>query len=152
MALFGKKTKINDSSAEKAEATRSVVAKKATKPVKAEKLAKEKKPETKSQNEKRAAAAAGIVFPKGSAVIRPRVTEKSGLLSQNGVYTFDVRINANTREIAKAITEAYKVTPVRISVAPVKSKAMFVRGKEGKTNAGKKAFVYLKKGETIEFI
>ncbi len=110
----------------------------------------EKKSESK--NEKRAAAAAGVVFPKGAAVIKPRVTEKAGLLSQNGVYTFDVRIDANSRQIAEAIKAAYKVTPVRVSVAPIKSKTMFVRGKKGRTISGKKAYVYLKKGETIEFI
>ena len=29
---------------------------------------------------------------------------------------------------------------------------MFVRGKKGKTVAGKKAYVHLKKGDVIEFI
>lgn len=117
---------------------------------KAVKKVEEKKPESKS--EKRAAAAAGIVFAKDSAVIKPRVTEKAGLLSQNGVYTFDVKIDANSRQIADAIKTAYKVTPVKVSIAPIKSKSMFVRGKKGSTSAGKKAYVYLKKGDTIEFI
>lgn len=150
MALFGKKTKINDSSAEKAAATKTAV----TKAPKAEKVVKTPKAEKKaeSKNEKRAAAAAGVTFPKGAAVIKPRVTEKAGLLSQNGVYTFDVRIDANSRQIAEAIKAAYKVTPVRVSVAPVKSKTMWARGKAGSTSEGKKAYVYLKKGETIEFI
>lgn len=112
----------------------------------------EKKEEKKSVGEKRAAAAQGVVFAKDSAVIKPRVTEKSGLLSQNGVYTFDVKMNANSRQIADAIKTAYKVTPVKVSIAPVKSKAMFVRGRKGSTSAGKKAYVYLKKGDTIEFI
>jgi large subunit ribosomal protein L23 len=123
--------------------------KKVTALPKAEKVAEAK---TKSVNEKRAAAAAGVVFPKGVAVIKPRVTEKAGLLSQSGIYTFDVRIDANSRQIAEAIKAAYKVTPVRVSVAPVKSKTMFARGKAGRTISGKKAYVYLKKGETIEFI
>lgn len=149
MSLFGKKPRINDSSAEKAEATKTAASKavKAQKPVVQK---EEQKPQT--QAEKRAAAAAGISFPKGSAVIRPRVTEKAGMLSQKGVYTFDVRVDSNTREIAKAIALAYKVTPVKVSVASIKSKAMFVRGKTGKTVSGKKAYVYLKKGDTIEFI
>lgn len=157
MALFGKKTKINDSSAEKAEATKSAMAKKPaakkeTKAValpKAEKKAEEK---AKSQNEKRATAAQGVEFPKGSAVIKPRVTEKAGILSERGVYTFDVKVSANATEIAKAIAAAYKVTPVKVSIAPIKAKSMFARGRRGTTQAGKKAYVYLKKGETIEFI
>jgi large subunit ribosomal protein L23 len=129
--------------------SKKAVASKTEKLPKAEKVAEAK---TKSVNEKRAAAAAGVTFPKGAAVIKPRVTEKAGLLSQNGVYTFDVRIDANSRQIAEAIKAAYKVTPVRVSVAPVKSKTMFARGKAGRTISGKKAYVYLKKGETIEFI
>lgn len=147
MALFGKKTKVNDSSAEKAEATKTALAKAG----KAEKLAKAEK-KADSKNEKRAAAAQGVAFAKGSAIIKPRVTEKAGKLSEQGIYTFDVRINANSRQIAEAITAAYKVTPVKVSVASVKGKSMFARGKSGKTSDGKKAYVYLKKGETIEFI
>jgi large subunit ribosomal protein L23 len=117
---------------------------------KAEKVEKTKKVE--SQAEKRAAASAGVVFPKGSAVIRPRITEKAGLLSERRVYTFDVRVDANARQIGEAIEAAYKVTPIGVSVLPVKSKAMFVRGKSGKTVRGKKAYVYLKEGDKIEFI
>jgi large subunit ribosomal protein L23 len=116
---------------------------------KAEKKAEEK---TKNANEKRAEAAHGVSFPKGGAIVKPRVTEKAGLLSEKGIYVFDVRIDANIKQIAAAITEAYKVTPTKINVAAVKSKAMFVRGKKGKTVAGKKAYVFLKKGDTIEFV
>lgn len=124
------------------------VAKKETKalvPAKADKKAE-------SKAEKRAAAVQGVVFPKGSAVVKPRVTEKAGLLSSQGIYTFEVRKDANSNEIAKAIEAAYKVDVVKVSIAPIKSKAMFVRGKSGKTVAGKKAYISLKKGQTIEFI
>lgn len=123
-----------------------------TKAVAVAKPAKEAKVKKESKTEKRAAAAAGVVFDKTSAVIRPRVTEKAGILSQSGVYTFDVKVDANVYQIASAIEAAYKVTPVKVSVAAVKGKTMFARGRKGKTSAGKKAYVYLKKGETIEFI
>ncbi len=116
---------------------------------KAEKAAEAK---AKTANEKRAEAVHGVSFPKGGAVIKPRVTEKSGLLSQQGIYTFDVRIDANSKQIAAAIAAAYKVTPVRVNVSAVKSKAMFARNKRGSTSAGKKAYVQLKKGDVIEFI
>lgn len=158
MALFGQKTKVNDSSAEKAATTKAKSSKKALvkkTPVKAEKLPKAEKvaeAKTKSVNEKRTEAVHGVSFPKGSAVISPRVTEKAGLLSQKGIYTFNVRTDANTRQIAQAIATAYKVTPVKIATSPVKSKAMFVRGKKGSTVAGKKAYVHLKEGDVIEFI
>jgi large subunit ribosomal protein L23 len=106
-----------------------------------------------SQSDKRSAAVSGgVVFPKGSAIIKPRVTEKAGRLAESGVYTFEVLKTANSKQIADAIQAAYKVTPVKISVAPIKSKAMFVRGKSGKTVSGKKAYVYLKEDDKIEFI
>ncbi|HEY9481023.1 MAG TPA: 50S ribosomal protein L23 [Candidatus Paceibacterota bacterium] len=105
-----------------------------------------------SKTDKRAAAAAGVVFPKGGPVIRPRVTEKAGLLSQNGTYTFDVRVDASAGSITKVIEDAYKVTVVAVRTSPVKAKTMFARGKYGSTAAGKKAYVSLKKGDVIEFI
>ncbi|HVU06573.1 MAG TPA: 50S ribosomal protein L23 [Candidatus Paceibacterota bacterium] len=129
---------------------------KKTKAVAVVKPAKEDKKEAKakkeSKDEKRAAAAAGVVFDKKSVIIKPRVTEKAGILSQSGVYTFDVKVGANVRQIADAIEAAYKVTPVKVSTAAVKGKAMFARGRKGSTSAGKKAYVYLEKGQTIEFI
>lgn len=159
MALFGKKTKVNDSSAEKAEATKTAkvtkktVAKASAKTEKAiAPVKKSGKAESETVTSKREAAVQGVTFARGSAVIKPRVTEKAGLLSQDGVYTFDVRVDSSASTIAKAIEEAYKVTVVRVSTAPVKSKAMFARGKAGRTVAGKKAYVWLKDGDTIEFI
>ncbi|MDE1875195.1 MAG: 50S ribosomal protein L23 [Patescibacteria group bacterium] len=121
---------------------------------KAEKVAEAKaKSAKKSQDEKRnEAVAGGVSFAKGSAVISPRITEKAARLSENGIYAFNVRKDANARQIAEAVETAYKVKPVKVSVAPVKSKSMFSRGKYGKTVAGKKAYVYLKKGDKIEFV
>lgn len=149
MSLFNtQRKKVGNATAGETKLPAKESAKKETKaivPAKAEKKAD-------SKAEKRAAAVQGVVFPKGSAVVKPRVTEKAGRLSEQGVYTFDVQKGAASSEIAKAIEAAYKVEVVKVSVAPVKEKAMFVRGKSGSTKAGKKAYVYLKKGQTIEFI
>ncbi len=155
MALFGKKTKTADASSEKevkkVEAKNTTTKKAPAK--KAEKVEKAVVPvKEKSKTEKRAEAAAGVSFPKGSAVISPRVTDKSGLLSQKGIYTFNVRAGVNVYQIAQAIETAYKVTPVKVAVVPVKGKAVFARGKAGMTAGGRKAYVYLKKGDVIEFI
>ncbi len=122
---------------------------------KADKKTADKEVMVKSENlaEKRSAAVAGgVVFPRGSAVVKPRITEKTGQLSQKGIYTFEVLKNADCGRIAAAIKTAYKVSPVKINIVPIKSKAMFARGKSGRTVSGKKAYVYLKKGDKIEFI
>jgi large subunit ribosomal protein L23 len=87
-------------------------------------------------------------------IIRPRITEKSGIMSdpQAGgaaVYTFEVRKNANKPMIAQAIKALYKVTPIKVRIINLPAKRVLVRGKRGTSNAVKKAMVYLKKGEKI---
>ena len=83
-------------------------------------------------------------------IIRPRVTEKSGIMSENaGVYTFEVRKNATKPMIALSIKALYKVTPTKVRIVNLPAKRVFVRGKRGMSNGVKKAMVYLKKGEKI---
>lgn len=83
----------------------------------------------------------------------PRVTEKaSGAFEQN-VYTFDVASSANKVEVKKAIFTLYKIKPVKVNMLPVPKKTTMKRRViEGTKGGGKKALVYLKKGDKIEFI
>jgi len=83
---------------------------------------------------------------------KPRVTEKASFSAEQNVYTFDVAQSTNKTEIKKAIFELYKVKPVKVNILTVPVKKISVRGKEGKKGGGKKALVYLKKGDKIEFI
>ncbi len=87
-----------------------------------------------------------------SAIIRPHITEKSGLLSQNGVYTFVITAKANKNSIGKAIKTLYKVTPVKIALLNNPSRKVFVRGKIGSVPGLRKAVVTVKKGEKIDFV
>lgn len=87
-----------------------------------------------------------------ATIKRPRVTEKAAIISGNNVYTFEVEQKATKVDIARAIKEIYKVDPVRVSVSRLPAKKKTVRGKRGMTSAIKKAMVYLKKGDTIEFV
>jgi large subunit ribosomal protein L23 len=83
----------------------------------------------------------------------PRVTEKGSYALEQNVYVFDVVKNANKTEIKKAVFALYKVNPVKVNVLPVtKKKVVSRRGKEGTRGGGRKAFVYLKKGDKIEFV
>jgi large subunit ribosomal protein L23 len=86
------------------------------------------------------------------SIIRPRVTEKSGLLSQNGVYTFEVTRNSNKAMVAKAVRALYKVTPVKIAMINTPMKNVFVKGRKGTVSGMKKAMITLKKGEKIDFV
>lgn len=84
---------------------------------------------------------------------KPRITEKSGLQAENaGIYTFEVTDVSNKKNIAKAITEIYKVTPVKVNITKLPTKKIFARGKKGTKSGVKKAVVYLKKGDKIDFV
>lgn len=83
----------------------------------------------------------------------PRVTEKASFSAEQNIYTFDISASANKTEIKKAIFALYKVKPIRVNVLAVPKKTIMKnRIKEGVRGGGRKALVYLKKGDKIEFI
>lgn len=82
----------------------------------------------------------------------PRVTEKAANAQTLNTYTFDVAVGATKSEIAKAFTMQYKHTPVSVRTANVKRKTFFRKGKLGFGAAGKKAYITLPKGKTIDVI
>lgn len=85
-------------------------------------------------------------------IARPRITEKASFITSDGAYTFDVSPRANKSEIKKAIREIYKVNPIKVNVINMKPKRVMVRNRPGTRGGGKKAVVYLKEGERIEFV
>ena len=78
-----------------------------------------------------------------------RITEKAALAAERGAYTFNVEDNANKSEIKKAIKLIYGVTPLRVTITQITEKKVVRRGKTGTKKGGKKAVVYLKKGDKI---
>ena len=82
----------------------------------------------------------------------PRITEKASNAQAENVYTFNVSENANKTEIKKAILKLYKVKPVKVNVLSVPTKHIMSKGKIGERGGGRKALVYLKAGDKIEFI
>lgn len=80
-----------------------------------------------------------------------RITEKATMNSLTNTYVFNVSQSATKRDITRAIKSLYGVEPRRVTVAQVPAKN--VRnprtGKRGVKQGGKKAYVYLNKGETI---
>ncbi len=85
-------------------------------------------------------------------IIQPRITEESNLLAGKNIYTFKVRKPANKNIVRKAIKEMYGFLPVKIRIINAKPKKRFVRGKKGTKPGFKKALVYLKEGDKIEFV
>ena len=82
----------------------------------------------------------------------PRVTEKASNMNGQNVFTFDIVKSANKTEIKKAVFALYKVRPVKVNVLSIPRKTIMSKGKVGARGGGRKAVVYLKKGDKIEFI
>lgn len=89
-----------------------------------------------------------------SVLKQPRITEKATIKAENGVYVFEVNVNATKKEIGSAVMHYYKVVPVKVNIVKIPAKKIFSRakGKKGVKAGGKKAYVYLKKGDKIEVI
>ncbi|MBP9710984.1 MAG: 50S ribosomal protein L23 [Candidatus Pacebacteria bacterium] len=87
-------------------------------------------------------------------LLSPRITEKGAYLSAIGAYVFNVAEGANKKQIAEAVQAVFKVMPRKVTVIRIPSKRVMSRGsnRKGATAGGKKAYVYLKKGETIELV
>ncbi|HJN62715.1 MAG TPA: 50S ribosomal protein L23 [Candidatus Paceibacterota bacterium] len=114
--------------------------------------AKTKKPVPKKQVSEKTSIVSSSADLSG-VIIRPRITEKSTILAEEGnVYTFDVHPNATKKEVEKAVVNNYKVQPLKVNVSDIKRKTVMTRGKKGKKAGGKKAMVYLKDGDKIEFV
>lgn len=102
---------------------------------------------TKKNTKKDEVSATEVV--KSSVILGARMTEKAAIGAEKGVYTFNIAKNTNKTEVRKAFIALYKVTPLKISITQRKEKVVFVRGKVGTKSGGKKAVVYLKKGDKI---
>lgn len=87
-----------------------------------------------------------------SIIKNPRVTEKASFAAEQNVYTFDVSAKATKSEIKKAIFVLYKIHPAKVNVSSIQKKRVMLKGREGLKGGGRKAFVYLKKGDKIDFV
>ncbi len=85
---------------------------------------------------------------------RPHITEKASMLSagKENAYTFEIEKGMNKQDVKNSIKEIYNVIPVSVNIINLPSKKVFMRGKWGVKSGIKKAVVYLKKGEKIDFI
>ena len=87
-------------------------------------------------------------------ILGTRVTEKAVSISERNVYTFVVRRDATKFDVRDAVKEIYKVTPDRIRTVN-RAPAMRPSGSKNrlvKVPGMKKAYVYLKKGDSINLV
>ena len=80
----------------------------------------------------------------------PVITEKSGILAQEGKYVFKVDSRSNKTEVKLAIEKIFNVKVREVRTLNVKPKKKKVGRYSGLTNRYKKAFVTLAEGQTID--
>jgi large subunit ribosomal protein L23 len=86
-------------------------------------------------------------------ITAPWLSEKALIGTEKGVYVFKVPSEATKPLIKAAIERIYKVVPVKVNIVNTegKTKAMRTKRGVGRRAARRKAYVFLKKGETITF-
>lgn len=92
-----------------------------------------------------------------TASIQPVVSEKAlALIESRGTYVFEVPAHLNKIEVAKKVTEQFKVKVASVNISNSKGKAkvsIVKRGRKqlkGQRAGVKKAYVKLLKGESIK--
>ncbi len=81
---------------------------------------------------------------------RPLISEKSYTAMAGGKYLFRVRLEANKRDVAAAVTQAFKVDVVSVNTMRVRGKERRRGRSHGFQPNWKKAVVTLKAGQKIE--
>ena len=84
-------------------------------------------------------------------LVRPVVSEKTSRLESEGQYVFEVARGVNKVEIKKAVERHYRVHVAKVNIVQVGGKTV-TRGRvSGKRKDWTKAYVVLKKGETLVY-
>lgn len=90
-----------------------------------------------------------------SVLKKPIITEKSQGLNAKGKYSFEVTMDANKIQIAKAVEEMYGVTVTGVTtirqIGKMKSRMTRAKVTTGRTSNFKKAIVTVKEGDLIDF-
>ena len=81
----------------------------------------------------------------------PRITEKASLQQLSNVYVFNISPRATKTQVDETIRALYNVSPRKIAIVntPAKKTHSMRTRIVGSKGGGRKAYVYLKKGETI---
>ena len=111
----------------------------------------------KKEKEKKDAATPAVLRGDSTlegVLLRPRITEKATFASSAGVYVFEVKADVTKQQVKKAIQRFYDVTPRKINMTKIVPKRVrsSMRRQYGVVSGGKKAYVYLKEGDTIEIV
>jgi large subunit ribosomal protein L23 len=86
-----------------------------------------------------------------NVILKPILSEKAYKLMEQGLYTFLVDKKASKKSIAQIVSKHYSVAVEKVNVARIQSKTKRVGRTRKTTNVGggKKATVWVKKGQSI---
>ena len=89
-----------------------------------------------------------------SVIIKPRITEKAVGMGERNVYTFVVRRDATKHDVRDAVRALFNVTPVKVNIVNKTPRQYMkrARGRVVSEKGLKKAYVYLKDGDTINLV
>ncbi len=107
---------------------------------------------TKTTTKEKVVAKPEYIYQYGWVIKNPKITEKATKLAEANVYTFEVHPKANKKEIMMAITHIYGLIPLQVRTVNIHGSVTVKRNIKGRTRAMRKAYVYLKKGDTISLI
>lgn len=83
-------------------------------------------------------------------IVGPVITEKATRAAEHGQVVFKVRLDADKAEIKDAVQNIFGVQVVSVNTLVQKGKAKRFRGRPGKRNDVKKAYVRLAEGQSID--
>lgn len=82
-------------------------------------------------------------------ILTPKISEKAVYLAERSTYVFEVPMDANKIEIAKAVEAAFKVNVTDVNIVVSKGKSKRFRRLLGRERNVKKAMVKIKAGQSI---
>ena len=87
-----------------------------------------------------------------TTIVRPLLTERSTIMKEeHNQYVFEVALKADKGQIARAVSELFKVNVERVRTMIVKGKFRRYSKGGGMRPDWKKAIVTVRKGQKIEF-
>ena len=87
-----------------------------------------------------------------SVLVRPRISEKAARIqADHNQYVFEVATDATKQDVKLAVETLFKVKVEGVQVLNLKGKTKGFRGRTGKRNDWRKAYVTLAEGQSIEF-
>ena len=87
-------------------------------------------------------------------ILRPVITEKAALVGDRNVYVFFIGPRATKIDVRDAVRKLWNVVPTRINIVNREPRTTMsrARGRRVTVPGMKKAYVYLKKGDTIDLV